>query len=652
MRTPALNALLARLDPEQAAVAAWNPGDGPLRVVACAGAGKTTTLTALAGRLLADGVVHPIGLVLTTFTKKAAEELRSRLETVVPAYTLRHLRLGTFHSLAHQALKGTGRWQMSRCLDMGGDRAGDIPPGWAFWTSAVEYGHMPGTGLPSLRIKTDTADARIYQHAAELLLSEGIDTPEHASFDAAIIRAEQRVGAKLPQFSEAWRLVIDAKRFLNAWDFSDLLLAWAQHIAAFGPGDVQAVIVDEAQDNTRIQGELAQALAGARKPLVLCGDGRQCVHEWRGAYPELFMEAEARIGARTLSIATNYRSTGAVVAAGNQIAQGQPWGSVAARPARGLPGTVSGIAASDVPSAVVADIRKQLHAGLQLRDFVVICRTNAELGEFQGALTEKDIPCVVVGGKSVFEHREVLAVMAYLLLADGYELKDALNCCMNQPRRYLSTAWLEAVDTRMRKQREPMLVAMERAAAKPHEKRNVGQFVTFIQTLRRQSWEDRIQSLLDLLIPPNATKQPEAQPDEDRPHLYRAAAKIAGKFTNGAELDAFVKRVIANTRTVAESDFKAEDRVSLITAHKAKGLEWPVVYVSVTEGRFPTKRATPRTLPEERRLLYVAATRARDALTFAWLRPDPEQKGKPSALFRGIFPALITATEKPRKETP
>lgn len=645
MRTPALSALLARLDAEQAAVAAWHPQDGALRVVACAGAGKTTTLTALTGRLLADGIVPPHALVLTTFTKKAADELRQRLDVMLPSHLLRPLRMGTFHSLAHQALRGTGRWSMSRCLDMGGERAGDIPPGWAFWTSAVEYGHMPGTHQPSLRIKAE-ADARIYQHAADLLMSEGVDTPEHAEYPTAILRAEARVGAKLPQFDEAWRLVLDAKRALHAWDFADLLLAWAKHIKQIGAGDVQAVIVDEAQDNTRVQGDIAQALAGAHRPLVLCGDGRQCVHEWRGAYPELFLDAETRLGARTLSIATNYRSTSAIVDAGNRIAIGQPWGSVAARPARDLPGTVTGIAACDVPSAVVADIRKLLAAGLQLRDVAVICRTNAELGEFQGALTERDIPCVVVGGKSIFEHREVLAVMAYLLLADGYELRDALNCCMNQPRRYLSSAWLDAVVQRMSRQREPLLVAMERAAVKPHEKRNVGQFVDFIQALRRKSWADRIQALLDLLIPPNATKQPEAQPDEDRPHLYRAAAKIAEKFTSGAELDAFVKRVIANTRTVAESDYtKAEDRVTLITAHKAKGLEWPVVYVSVTEGRFPTKRATPRTLPEERRLLYVAATRARDALTFAWARPDPKQKGKPSPLFRSIFPALIAATE-------
>lgn len=649
MRTPALDALLARLDPEQAAVAAWNPADGPLRVVACAGAGKTTTLTALAGRLLADQVITPTGLVLTTFTKKAAGELNTRLGALIPPYTLKHARIGTFHSLAHRALKATGRWNMNRCLDMGGDRAGDVPPGWAFWAAAVEYGHMPGTGLPSLRIKSAEADARVYAHAADLLLSEGIDTPEHTDFDAALIRAQQRIGAKLPEFAEAWRLVIDAKRYLSAWDFADLLLAWAQHLKVYGAEGVQAVIVDEAQDNTKLQGEIAQALAGPAKPLVLCGDGRQCVHEWRGAYPELFLRAEERLGACTLSVATNYRSTEQIVAAGNNIALGQPWGGAPARASRGLPGTVSGIAAPDVPAAVVRDIQQQLDAGLQLQDFVVICRTNAELGEFQGALTERDIPCIVVGGDSIFQHREVLAVMSYLLLADGFELSPAVNCVMNQPRRYLSSAWHAAVMGRVARG-EPLLQALERAATKPHEKRNAGQLAEFLRKLRSQTWAARVQEIEELLIPPNTTKQAEAQPDEDRPHLYRAACKIGAKFDNGVALDAFVNRVIANTRTVSEGDYRPEPRVSLITAHKAKGLEWPVVYVSVTEGRFPTKRATALTMPEERRLLYVAATRARDALTFAWQRPDPKQRGKPAKLFRDIFPALVRSTEE--KEIP
>lgn len=651
MRTPALTALLARLDPEQAAVAAWTPQDGPLRVVACAGAGKTTTLTALTGRLIADGIVPAQALVLTTFTKKAAAELNRRLAELLPAFALKGLRLGTFHSLAHRALKGPGLWEMRRCLDMNTERAGDLPPAWAFWKSAVEYGKMPGTGAPALRISTKNgdADSAMYARAAELLLSEGIDTPEHPDFRAGLLRATIRLEMQLPEFAEAWRLVLDAKTYLHAWDFSDLLLAWSRYLAIAGPGDCAAVIVDEAQDNNKVQGEIALALAGPRKALVLCGDGRQCVHEWRGAFPELFQEAEARIGAQTRNIATNYRSTDAVVAAGNAVANGQPWNGAPAKSARGFPGTVTGLVAEDVPTAVALDIRLQMAAGLRLSDFVIICRTNAELGEYQGALTVANLPCIVIGGKSIFEHREVLAVMSYMLVADGFELIPAVNQLMNQPRRYLSSAWLATVETQVTRHQRPLLDAMEAAANKPHERRNAAQLVSFVRNLRCMPWQDRLQAIEELLVPPNATKQPEAQPDEDRPHLYRAACKIAAKFENGADLSAFVDRVIANTRQVSENDYTKEDRVSLITAHRAKGLEWPAVYVSVGKGRFPTKRATPRTMPEERRLLYVAATRARDSLTFAWPRPDPKRKSEPSELFRGIFPALVSATEA--KET-
>jgi superfamily I DNA/RNA helicase len=269
----ALADLLARLDADQQKVAAWTPADGNLRVVAAAGSGKTTTISALVGNLIAKGV-DPSRIVVTTFTAKAGHELKNRIKPVVPAPAYAALRIGTFHSLALRGVRSLnpGNWQMRFNVDMPGkERAPDVPSGGILWRAITQFGTVPGTLAQSLRVPN--ADPPSYARAVDLFRSDMIDDP--ASLTPSVLRNR---GVRLTEFAKAWQMYLDAKRALGAWDYADCL---AQYRDALGigviPADADVVIVDEAQDNTQTQIEIARFLAGTNGRVILVGDGRQCV---------------------------------------------------------------------------------------------------------------------------------------------------------------------------------------------------------------------------------------------------------------------------------------------------------------------------------------------------------------------------------------
>jgi superfamily I DNA/RNA helicase len=270
---PALTELLARLDADQQKVAAWTPADGNLRVVAAAGSGKTTTITALVGNLIAKGV-NPNRIVVTTFTAKAGNELKNRIRPVVTAPAYASLRIGTFHSLALRAVRNLdpGQWQMRNNVDMPGkERAPDVPSAGILWRTIVQFGTVPGTLAQSLKVPN--ADPPSYARAVDLFRSDMIDDP--AELTPAALRAR---GVRLTEFKKAWQMYLDAKRALRAWDYADCLSEY-RNLLSVGilPADADVVIVDEAQDNTQTQIEIARRLAGSTGRVILVGDGRQCV---------------------------------------------------------------------------------------------------------------------------------------------------------------------------------------------------------------------------------------------------------------------------------------------------------------------------------------------------------------------------------------
>lgn len=630
--TPQLAQLLASLDTDQAHVANWTPADGNLRVVAAAGSGKTRSVVAMAARLASEGIVDPRRIVVTTFSRKAADEITERLSGVVPADVAGQLRVGTFHALALRAIRTMEpggfagsvwspiQWGMGFCLDLpGAKRNPGIPSPAVLWKTAVSYGTMPGTGVASLKLDGDSAN---YARAADLLRANGYDEPS---------QVPRKEWPELSGFMDAWELVIDSKRALGAWDFSDVLSAWRDGMRdGVVSSSADVVIVDEAQDNSRVQLDIVQLLTRTTGRIVLVGDLRQCIHVWRGAYPDLFAHADTAIKAGTRQIRTNYRSTPAIVALGNATANGRAWSlGDAASAHRADTGGVTvwgGFSDDEAEAGYVAErISADVAAGAKPGDFAILCRTNAAVGLFQAMLTEAKVPCAVVGGTSIFAHREVETMMCYLIVAER-DAFNALGKMVNVPTRYIGARFVTQVQEVATRQGIGMLDAIRQVTPTltPGSQRGARDLHATLSNLRRLPWEAKIDAVLSLLAGEEraerrAAHSAEETPDEDKPALYRCAASIARRFSNATDLYAFAERCNANVQFVVEGENNADGRVTLSTVHRSKGREWPTVYVAASAGVLPHHRnMTGPGEEDERRLYYVAATRARDSLVLLW----------------------------------
>ena len=624
MILPQLATELARLDEDQRAVAAWRPEDGHLRVVASAGSGKSTAAVALVANLIARDVVAAQGIAVTTFSASGAAIVAQRLSRLVPSADYRALRVGTFHAMALRALRmRSSTWNMPQCLDANGKtRAPSTPSARQLWRCVCEYGVIPGINRASLKCASSAREVLSYAALADLFRSRGINHPSEMDDDA------QGLAKTLKDFDEAWDLFIQAKVALTAWDFADALTDYADGLRTGALHEAaRVVLVDEAQDNSRVQLDLARLIAGTHGRIVLIGDLKQSCHEWRGAYPELFKHADRELQAITLQLRTNYRSWPSIVDVSNRIAQDQPWNlGDLARPHRSIAAyaPITVLRAVDAKYAVAERIRDELVAGARASDYAILCRTNAELGAYQAVFTEYKIPCALAGGTSIFEHREVEVFLCYCILAqrDAY---NALDRVLNQPKRYLSReAFMDAVRARSDL---GLLQAVAQAglSGKPHVRRGAQSLHRTLTALRRFDWADVPAEVLKILLP-EVRKEDAGErereilsPDEDRPALYKAAAAIAKRFPNATALYDFSVQCTQNVATVTDGDDAPANRVLLSTIHRAKGSEHPHIIFPCNAAQIPHKRAQSVEAQEsERRLFYIAVTRAMDRLTFVY----------------------------------
>ena len=643
----ALAAHLARLDPDQAKVAALRPADGDAVILATAGSGKTTALVGA----LADAVtagMDPGGIVACTFTRKGADELRERLARLLPPGVMARFRhVGTYDSLAVRTMgaKDPARWNMARNLDLPQKGRGDaetreaLPSKGLIW-DAILTGRkegLPGTGGRGLDLKDPEVAA--YTLALDVARSApGTD----AEINARVRAAEVHLG--LERLSEAWDLYKQVKAALGAWDFLDARHAFYRALTAGEVAGARWVLVDEAQDNTAL--DLACAVGLAQRgggSLVLIGDVRQSIFEWRGGAPEIL--AERSRTARTLTMARNYRSGARIVRAGNLIAAGQPW-SVGpdAVAARDTTGEVALSRHGDALLAAEAAADSILADGGDLSQVAVLCRTNAAAGLYEAALLQQGVPCVVVGGSAFFARREVQDALAYLTLSERDDAA-ALARAVRAPRTYLGAVYLAAVA------QAPGATLPARLLNAAHAARGNGVaaargFSAFLAGLRTPdlTLAERAERIATRL----ATGAKDVGGDaEQRGHLALALAQIARRFTSLADLLAFAERCVNATVTVGEDAAAPAGRVTISTIHKAKGREWARVFLDVTQGAFPHSRSAmePRRMAEERRLFYVAVTRAKDRLDLTYCEEGLYPHTGGQSPFLGLVMPEVTPPE-------
>lgn len=613
-----LQSMMAELDEQQRYVASWTPQEKNLRVLSAAGSGKTRSVVALAANLVANEHVLPSALIVTTFSRKAADELRNRMAKVIPMTYLQQIRVGTFHSLGLQALRSLDSkfWSMDRCIEADASTRGSgVPSAYELWTSICSYGTVPGIQQESLKLPEPSS---FYKSKVDYWRSQG-----HRRFeDVPAIPGLQ--WADKENYRKAWKMYVDAKKALKVWDFNDVLDQWEDNLKAGKlPKQDNVVIVDEAQDNNVTQLNIVRLLSGDQGRICLVGDLRQSIYSFRGAYSDIFATAEVTLNAETREIGTNYRSEAPIVALSNFIAHGKSWNiGSPAKPSRrteNAPYSIEVLPASFGPDeeadVVASRIADDIAAGETPGNYAILCRTNAGRALFEAALTRKGVPVTVIGGSSVFRTREAEAVLAYCVLAQ-HDALGSLERVLNMPKRFLPHSFIAAVHKAIPVSADiidAIEVASKEVKLKPGSRRGAADLIRDLEKLRATEWKD-VPKLVEKMLKSDPTREAEAA-DEDRMSLISSACRIAERFSSAIELVTFAQKCSDGTAQIAEGG-RPTSSVTLSTTHATKGLEYPNVYISANKSMFPHVKSTNR--EEEIRLFYVAVTRAQNKVTFSW----------------------------------
>jgi DNA helicase-2/ATP-dependent DNA helicase PcrA len=600
------------LNPQQLAVV-MHPG-GPMLALAGAGTGKTRTLVYRASRLIEDGV-PPGRILLLTFTNKAAREMMRRVEQLVEHGTNR-VTGGTFHSAGHRILRRyaellgySPRFSIldrEDATDLMGAALADVSP------------EVPSQRMPKPRLLVD-------------LYSFVINT----GHDLADVLSE-----RAPQFIDQGEVIagvfkryLERKRAADLMDFDDLLLNWLLLLTRFPRArqelqeNFSHILVDEYQDTNRLQADIVDAMLGPERNVMVVGDDAQSIYAFRGAdfenilgFPERHPECEV------FRLETNYRSVPPILRLANaSIDHNTRQFKKLLRPDRDggeLPTEVA-VPTPEIQASYVADqILELVEEGLELEDVAVLYRNHAHSLDLQVELARRNIPFRVRSGLRFFEHRHVKDVLAHLRFIDN-------------PRDEVAFARL----IKLRDGFGPRLAARlwELLAGADSLRRLLGMDPDSLGLPRpARASLTQLQRLLDALSAPKTLGQPgEAirQVVESfysawaRAHLENSGSRLEdleqlALFADGyPDVNAFLSEVTLLNDLSGEESVAGppDDMVTLSTVHQAKGIEWRAVFVIwLSEGRFPSFRADDE--EEERRLFYVAATRARDRLCL--VRPE------------------------------
>jgi DNA helicase II / ATP-dependent DNA helicase PcrA len=604
--------LLESLNPEQRA-AVEHPG-GALLVIAGAGSGKTRVLTARVARLLAQGVPAR-GILAFTFTNRAAREMRARIDAAVVAAgsasdAARELWVGTFHATCVRLLRREAE-------------AAGIPRGFAIYDredqETVIRGLVKKLELPEAAFRVGAVLGRI-SDAKNALVGP-------AEFERLAASPHER------RMAELYGLYQRELTRNGALDFDDLigttvrLLHDRPDVADRYGRRFQHVLVDEYQDTNHAQFRLVHALAAVHGNLFVVGDDDQSIYGWRGADLSNVLEFERAFpGATVLRLEQNYRSTSNILGAANAvIAHNRARKGKTLWCERGAGARLRFALAtdeSDEARRVRRFLEERVRRGGRLDEVAVLYRTNAQSRALEAELLQQGVAYEIVGGVAFYQRREVKDLLAYLRLAVNPADAVAFWRVWNTPRRGLGAAVRVEVEAVMAGRGVAPVEslrslaregALSRAAAQGAER-----LLGVIDDLAAHL-EDPVDVLfMRLLAGTDYLRHLESlgeENHEDRRANIEELVATAGGFAarGGGTLTDF----LAETALLSDVDRLAEgvDRVLLLTAHNAKGLEFDAVVVAgLEEGLFPhgSSLENDAELEEERRLFYVAITRARN----------------------------------------
>ena len=672
------NRILEGLNSEQKA--AVSCVDGPVLIVAGAGSGKTRVLTSRIAYILAEQECDPASILALTFTKKAASEMKERIALMVGEKRARRLYMGTFHSVFIRFLR-----EFSESL--------------GYPSTFTIYDTSDSVSAIKTCLKELQLDEKIYKPKDVLsrisMAKNNLVTPEAYRRNPTVLQND--ASAKKPRMCDIYQLYVQKCKQAGVMDFDDILLNMnillRDNPAALESvsGRFRYIMVDEYQDTNFAQYLILKKLAQAHRNLCVVGDDSQSIYAFRGAKIENILNFKKDYPDHHIfRLEQNYRSTKVIVDAANSVivknsaripkecySMGEEGEKI-----RLIQAYTEQEEAYLVASSIVSRIHSE-HAEYQ--DFAILYRTNAQSRALEEALRKRNLPYVIYSGNSFFERAEVKDMMAYFKLAVNLNDDESFKRVVNKPARGIGDTSLAALTAAAVEHKTSLFKAafaddLETFGLKLPAVRKIREFCKMMDKLclrtqkedaytvaaalamesgllmfyksdtsiEGQSRTANVEELLNSVKNYIEEKQSEYFEELQAEDMVGEGVELTADDLPVVTLSDYLENVSLLSAVDVEDDENGNNKVTLMTVHSSKGLEYPYVYVTgLEENIFPSGGflASETEIEEERRLFYVAMTRAKKHvnLTFASTRTrnGKHESNSPSRFVREIDPKYI-----------
>ena len=641
--------------------------DGPELVIAGAGSGKTRVLTYKIAYLISQGY-EPWRILALTFTNKAAREMKERIGGLMGMDVARYLNMGTFHSI------------FLRILHVEAEKVG-------LKSNFTVYDDSDSRTLVSGIVKEMGLDDKKYKPSAVLsrisMAKNRLISPEAYLSDGSILESDIR--SSMPKVGEIYHRYMLRCRMANAVDFDDMLyytyflLSKNKDICVKYAERFRYVLVDEYQDTNYAQYTIIRRLSQTHSKVCVVGDDAQSIYSFRGAKIENILSFKKDYpSAMVFKLEQNYRSTQTIVDAANSVIVRNSKRMEKHCFSDGDVGDKIRIlkAYTDREEAemVVTDLRDKVRAaGDEWSEAVILYRTNNQSAVLEDNLRRRGIPYRIYKGSSFYDHKEIKDLMAYIRLVINPRDDEAFKRIVNYPARGIGDTTVQRIAQLAAERGQSMWEAVDALVAEPAADpvqrtiaRKVADFVAMIRALSLARNDKglydfglEIASRSGIIAAYRAENTPEATSALDNIEellnsLQEFKERCDAEIRNGErpeEETATIEEWLQNAMLMTDMDKDNPDdnnKVTLMTVHSAKGLEYKYVYiVGLEENLFPSQRAaeSPDGIEEERRLFYVALTRAKVSATISYaemrFKWGNMEFSRPSCFLREIDPRYV-----------
>lgn len=644
-------------DVQRAAVQATT---GPSLIVAGAGSGKTRVLTYRIAHLLANGV-KPWNILALTFTNKAAREMQNRIATLVGDENAKDLVMGTFHSI------------FSKILRIESERLG-FPSTYTIYDTTDSKSVLKEIIVKEMRLPDDVYKVNHIMSRISMAKNNLV------TCDAYLANGELQAADaanKMPLIGTIYKRYTIRCKQAAAMDFDDLLL-FTNVLFRDNPDVLDKyqtkfkyILVDEYQDTNFSQYLIIKKLAQLHQNICVVGDDAQSIYSFRGAKIENILNFQSDYpNCKLFKLEQNYRSTQTIVSAANSLIkknQHQIPKDVFSEGDEGAPIKVIE-AMTDIEESynVVADIFRNMHENhLHYNDFAILYRTNAQSRVFEEALRKRNFPYRIYGGQSFYQRKEIKDVIAYFRLIVNPDDDEALKRAINYPARGIGETSISHISDTARANNCSMWQIVKNLNVNPSGLKSaainkINAFVQIIEEFAAQAATLDAYDFARNIIDKVGIKNEYANSGdvEDQSRLQNIEELLNGindyVSANFSESNTpTIAGFIENVALITDQDNKKTeslDSVTLMTIHSAKGLEFPFVYVvGMEEGLFPSGKSvySQQEIEEERRLFYVALTRAKQQATLSFCRSRSKYGGAhesvtPSRFIKDIDPQYLS----------